>query len=165
MSEWLKFAEAKHAGLFAVWIAFLGIVANADASSDVEVKIKFMLLIAICIGTMIEVLSFLPFLNRLDFFRQICYEKYYGIRGNAVFYQSVFIETFSKNNMDVSLDKYKQMLEQRGIQTEDKLIVDYIKQIIEVAAVGTIKTYLFTISAKYTFLVLFSAFVALIVIA
>jgi hypothetical protein len=52
--------------------------------------------------------------------------------------------------LDEKVSKYKEMLrEEYGSLPPGKLITDYMKQIIEVATVTSIKTFLFNISAWY----------------
>lgn len=72
VSEWLKYAEAKHAGLFAVWIAVLGVLVSWNGFSGLEIRLKALLVITVCIGIMIEVFAFWPFLNRFNFIKKWC---------------------------------------------------------------------------------------------
>lgn len=164
VSEWLKFAEAKHAGLFAVWVAALSMTVTLDVSQGIAKIFQIALIAAICIGILIELFAFFPFLNRRSFLKRMCYKKYGKYGGNAVFYQSVFIDTFSNGNINAAMDKYMEILRRKGLKTDScELMKDYVRQIIEVAETGTIKIYLFSIAAKYSFLVVLSAVVMLII--
>ncbi len=164
VSEWLKFAEAKHAGLFAVWVAVLGMTVKLDGLQGMGKTFQTAFIIAVCIGILIELLAFFPFLNRVSFIKRMCYKKYCRYSGNAVFYQSVFVDTYSNGNVSEAVDKYMYILQQRGLITDSSILVkDYVRQIIEVAETGTIKIYLFSIAAKYTVLVVLSAIVMLII--
>ena len=59
------------------------------------------------------------------------------------------------NSGTASLNIYKQnFLPEFSAQYESDLLNDYIRQIIDVSTVGTIKTYLFGLSIKYTIVVI-----------
>lgn len=152
VSEWLKYAEAKHAGLFAVWIAVLGVLVSWNGFSGIEISLKVSLIIVVCVGIMIEVFAFWPFLNRINFVKKWCYKKYSNFGGNVVFYQSIFVDTYSENNISESIDKYKVILQSKNMEVNNELMGDYVRQIIEVSTVGTIKIYLFNIATTYIFL-------------
>lgn len=155
VSEWLKYAETKHAGLFAVWTAFLIAMLSIDEFYKISITLRIAALIIVCIGMGIDLLSFLPFTNRVDFLRKRCYKKYSSYHGNVVFYQTIYVDTFctkEEKNSENSVSKYKKILEGKKLQGLDEpLIQDYMQQIIEVSAVGIIKIYLFNIAIKYAF--------------
>lgn len=149
VSEWLKFLEAKHAALFAVWTALLIAVVTADFFVEAIILWKAVLVIPILVGSMINMISFIPFLNRCKFLRERCYQKYKTSTDNIVFYQAIFSKTYQSNNSEE--DKYKELLEEYfEREIDDKLTKDYIKQIVEVSTVASIKAYLFSVAVKYT---------------
>ncbi|GFO85837.1 hypothetical protein [Anaerostipes butyraticus] len=152
VSEWLKFAEVKHAGLFAVWTAILiSLVSEKDWFNEPLVENTFLLIIAFG-GSLINIISFIPFLNRSQYIKEKCYQKYCKYANNSVFYQSVFVATYSKIGIQDSVEKYIRMLEKKGVHFENiQLEEDYLKQIIEVSTVATIKIYLFNVAVKYVF--------------
>lgn len=165
VSEWLKFAEAKHAGLFAVWTAVLIAVMSIDGFFDKMTIVRSIVLLLISIGALIDLISFVPFLNRLAFIKKLCFHKYHTYVGNSVFYQSIFIATYSEINLDESVKKYKAILAGKGLTfCNSELEKDYLKQIIEVSTVGTIKVYLFGIATTYAFIVL-AVFMVTVIIA
>ena len=78
-------------------------------------------------------------------------------------YQSIFVKTY-KDNIDESIEEYKKILARKGFGViNDNLINDYIRQIIEVSTVGTIKVYLFSLAVKYTVIVMIITAVGLII--
>lgn len=165
VSEWLKFAEAKHAGLFAVWTAVLIAVISIDGFLNKITVIKGLVLAVILIGILISLISFFPFLNRFTILKKLCLRKYQNYTENSVFYQSVFVDTYSEKGVQDSVDIYSKILEGKGLKLcNSELEKDYLKQIIEVSAVGTIKVYLFGIAVTYVFAVLV-VFLMVIIIA
>lgn len=166
VSEWLKFVEAKHAGLFAVWTALMiAIISNNHLGDKITVG-KAIIFIVVIIGIAINALSFMPFLNRCKGIKRFCYNKYAKqlIDGNLIFYQEIFVATYSDNIQD-SLKKYEKAFEDKELQLQDnKLAMDYLKQIIEVSTVGTIKVFLFNIAVRYIMTILFLS-VCFIVVA
>lgn len=164
VSEWLKFAEAKHAGLFAVWTAVLIAVISIDGFFDKITIIKGVILVAVLIGILIDLISFLPFLNRSTFIQKLCLHKYCGYTGNSVFYQTIFVDTYSEKGLQDSVEKYSKILKRRGLKLcNSELEKDYLKQIIEVSTVGTIKVYLFGMAVTYVLLVLIICLLAIII--
>jgi len=162
-SDWLKFAEAKHAGLFAIWMALLTGIVSTDLILVFNIEIKIIIVIVILFGSSINLFSFVPFLNRSEWLKSNCYLKYSSIEENAVFYQSIFVRTY-KNNIDDCIQEYKNILMRRGLTNLDnKLTIDYLRQIIEVSTVGTIKCYLFNLAIKYTVVAMLVAIVGLII--
>lgn len=162
VAEWLKFAEAKHAGLFAIWLATLIGFVSADFFSDLNMAIQVVVFIVILLGSSINLLSFIPFLNRNKWLKSKCYEKYSSVGENCVFYQSIFVKTY-KDNINDSIQEYKKILRRRGFTVNDELTNDYIRQVIEVSTVGTIKVYLFSWAVKYTVAVMLMAIVGLVI--
>lgn len=66
--------------------------------------------------------------------------------------------------MNDSIEEYKKILTRKGFGTIDgDLINDYIRQVIEVSTVGTIKVYLFSLAVKYTVVIMIITIVGLIV--
>lgn len=164
VSEWLKFAEAKHAGVFAVWTAALIAIISIDGFLNKITVVKGMILAVILIGILINLISFLPFLNRFTFIKKLCFHKYQSYTGNSVFYQSLFVDTYSEKGLQDSVEKYSKILKGKGLKLcNSELEKDYLKQIIEVSTVGTIKVYLFGIAVTYVFVVLLVCLMAIIV--
>lgn len=63
INEWLKFAEAKHAGLIAVWIAlFVAIFSERDMFINYT-SLYTLILLLLLFGFLINLISFMPFLN------------------------------------------------------------------------------------------------------
>ena len=151
VSEWLKFAEAKHAGALALWTALIVAAFSVDNFYLLSDPLQICIFAALFFGMLINVFAMMPFTNRIYWIRKLCYNKYKGYSGNLVFYQSVFVSVGSpEKSLDDKVSKYKEMLkEEYGCLPQGKLITDYIKQIIEVATVASIKTFLFSVSIWY----------------
>lgn len=165
VSEWLKFAEAKHAGMFAVWTAVLIAIMSRDGFWEIITIGNVLIVIAIIGGILISLVSFFPFLNHWSFIREKCYHKYQLYSGNSVFYQAIYVDTYSLNGVEDSIQKYMVILSGCGLTlTGNKLENDYLKQIVEISAVGTIKIYLFGLAATYMVLVLL-VFLLIMIIA
>lgn len=164
VSEWLKFAEAKHAGMFAVWAAiFIALISKDGFLSRITI-IKGIILAIVLIGIMINLLSFFPFLNRLGFIKKRSFRRYQKYSGNSIFYQSVFVDTYSENGLGDSVQKYSDILERKGLKLSNgELEQDYLKQIIEVSTVGTVKIYLFEMAVKYAIVVLSFCIISVII--
>ncbi|MCD7990272.1 MAG: hypothetical protein LUK37_00170 [Clostridia bacterium] len=166
INEWLKFIEAKHAGLFAIWIALFVALLSENEHFSVHLTIYTTLLILLLLGAFINLISFMPFLNKSNFIRRICYNSYKKISGNKVFYQSVFVDTYSSDayNATISCNKYKQLFSTDfDLSCTSSLLDDYIRQVIEVSTVATIKTYLFGLSIKYAIITSIIIIVGLII--
>lgn len=168
VSEWLKFVEAKHAGLFAVWTALMiALVSSDNFLTNITIE-KAAVFISILIGILVDLFSFMPFLNRCKILKKLCYNKYtkYQNDGNLIFYQEIFLSTYNQQiDLQESLKKYREDFERKGFELHNnKLAMDYLKQIIEVSTVGTIKTFLFNIAVIYAFVILLAG-MCLIIIA
>lgn len=159
VSEWLKFAETKHAALFAFWTAILIGVLTSDYCNTLDSCLYYFIIIVILIGGLLNLISFVPFLNRCKRLKKRCYHVYKNISGNRIFYQSIFIDTFcNSGRIEDSIKKYQDLLGITFEEKEDKMILkdatgilnDYIRQIIEVSQVATIKYYIFNIAIQYT---------------
>lgn len=166
INEWLKFAEAKHAGLFAALIALFIAILTEESLFSCCPLIKSGILIFLIIGILFDLLSFFPFLNRCPLIRKMCYQKYKTHSGNLVFYQSIFIDTcpngvYNSNSCSIYKAKFLSNFSQ---QEDNGLIDDYVKQIIQVSIVGTIKIYLFNLATKLSFFI-FAILIAGIIIA
>lgn len=165
VSEWLKFAEAKHAGLLALWTAFIVAAFSLDKFYDLCEQIQICTFIALFLGMMINVLALMPFTNRIRWLKSLCYIRYKKYSGNLVFYQSVFVSVGKPGlPLNEKADKYKEMLkEEYGCLPQGKLTTDYIKQIIEVATVASIKIFLFSVSTLYLCLFIVVSFLYIII--
>lgn len=149
ISEWLKFAEAKHAGALVLWTALLVAAFSADKFYSLCDLKQVCLVAALLVGMLINLFAMIPFTNCIYWIKKLCFNKYKKYTGNLIFYQSVFVSVGSpEKSLDEKVSKYKEMLrEEYGSLPQGKLITDYMKQIIEVATVTSIKTFLFSISA------------------
>ena len=160
VSEWLRFAEVKHAGLFAVWTAILIAVVNIDSFFNNITIGKTLFIIVILVGIAIDLLAFFPFLNRCEIIKQWCYREYRKYSGNSLFYQSIFVDTYGAD----PVNKYSTILTGKGLVLKNsELEKDYLKQIVEVSTVGTIKVYLFRIAVLYLLFILILAMIAIII--
>lgn len=164
ISEWLKFAEAKHAGALVLWTALLAAAFSADKFYLLCHLQQVCLLAALFVGMLISVFALIPFTDRVYWIKKLCFNKYKKYTGNLIFYQSVFVSVGSpEKSLDDKVSKYKEMLrEEYGSLPQGKLITDYMKQIIEVATVTTIKTFLFSISAWYLVVFIIASFLYIV---
>ena len=167
VSEGLKFLETKHAGLFAVWTALLIAIITNDGFEAWPILTKNIVIIPILIGATINLISFMPFLNKCRYIKKQCYKKYKDCKENSVFYQSVFVMTYREDErFDLSVETYKNCLMSRMGDTQDissKMSEDYIEQIVSVATVGTIKAYLFSLATRYALAVIGVVCIGLII--
>lgn len=157
VSEWLKFLEAKHAGTFAVWTALLIAVITSDFYSSLTILWKTIFILPILLGSLINLVSFIPFLNKCKYFKKKAYNKYKDCTDNAVFYQAIFVKSYpgELNESSSAVAKYIEILKTHfGIEIQDTLTIDYVKQIVDVSTVATIKAYLFSVSVTYTLLII-----------
>lgn len=165
-SEWLKFLEAKHAGLFAVWTALLIAVFSIDQFYNLQVWEQIVLIILICLGIMINAVALTPFLNQQTglkkYIQKKAYNKYKNCSENAVFYVAIFVSTYNKESdyLMEALSKYKDILKTRKLDKLDELLCkDYINQIVNVSIVGSIKAYLFDLATEYIIIVMVIGFI------
>lgn len=160
VSEWLKFAEAKHTGALVLWTALLVAAFSTDEFYSLCDLQQVCLIAALFVGMLINVFAMIPFTNRIYWIKKMCFDKYKKYSGNLIFYQSIFVSVGSpEKSLDDKVNKYIEMLkEEYQDLPQGKLITDYIKQIIEVATVTTIKTFLFGISAWYLVIFIIVAF-------
>lgn len=156
VSEWLKFLEAKHATVFAVWTALLIAIVTTDFGTAISVFWKTTAIVACVLGILINLISFIPFLNNCKLLRYLCHKHYLKkTTDNIVFYQSIFVNTYiKKSETETRLDKYEKQLKQRfDYATNNKYLKDYLNQIIDVSTVATVKAYLFQISVSYIMMI------------
>lgn len=172
VSEWLKFAETKHAALFAFWTALLIGVLTSDYCNTLDICLRYFIIIVIMIGGIFNLISFVPFLNQCMRLKKRCYDIYHNTRGNRIFYKSIFIDTFcDSGNTEDSIKKYQDLLgitfeeeeNKRILKDDTGILKDYIRQIIEVSQVATIKFYIFDLAIRYTCIVFFIFLIVLIV--
>jgi len=165
VSEWLKFIETKHAGLFAVWTALLIAIITFDSFEKSSIFVKTVIVIPILIGILIDLMSFTPFLNKNKCMRKKCYRYYSSSTENMVFYVSIFVDTYSEDgNIHHSVEKYKTILAVENYEDlNTKIVTDYVKQIIEISTIATIKAYLFSLATRYTFAIIIIVIAALII--
>lgn len=155
VSEWLKFVETKHAATFAVWTAMIIGLLSSERFWKCKIIIQILLVLPVLIGMLINILAFLPFINRSEQMKRLCWKKYHNVSSeNTVFYQTIFTSVYSYVKPEITLeaevDRYKQMMKSRlGDVSFGELETDYMKQIIETATVATIKVYLFELEIKY----------------
>lgn len=147
VSEWLKFAEAKHAALLAGWTAIFAIVAGIDDFRVSCPKVYFAVLIVIMLGIVGNIVAFIPFVNRCKWISKKCFTHYEKKSGNnCIFYQDIFIKSYNKES-----DEYANVFNKlSNLEIQSKLEKDYVSQIVNVAKVATIKTYMFYLAAVYT---------------
>lgn len=169
-SEWLKFLEAKHAGLFAVWTAALIAMFSTEQFYDISIFLQGVMVAVVCGGLLIDLIALAPFLNQRERIKnklqKATYEKYKMYDENAVFYITVFSKTYNTNTdyRAESVRRYKDILLQRGFQDLDtQLYIDYMMQIIDVSTVGSIKAYLFNLATKYSVIVMVVGIVGMVI--
>lgn len=168
VSEWLKFAEAKHAAALALWSAIIVAVMSVDLVSSMSFMCYCILLIALLLGMLLDIVSFIPFLNRNKRLGDFCYnsiKKRVGVTNNILFYQNIFLLAGSPIlGIDVRLQRYKSKLKLKYHNiSQDMLIDSYIEQIVSISTVATIKVFLFNIVARYILFLVFVAIVCIII--
>ena len=168
VSEWLKFAEAKHAAALALWTALIVAVISVDLSSGINFKCYCVMLLIFIFGMMLNVISFIPFLNRAKKLGDWCYKKISKKRNatnNLVFYQNIFLISGSPAlDFNIRIDKYKDKLKLKySTMSRDTLLDSYIEQIVSVSTVATIKIFLFDLVAHYILCLVFAAFICIII--
>ncbi|MBS6161140.1 MAG: hypothetical protein KIC52_07800 [Firmicutes bacterium] len=166
ISEWLKYAETKNAGVFAVWTAFLIGIATSDIYWELHIYIQILLLFPLLFGLMLTTLTFLPFLNRISFLKQMCYRKYKGTRKqkNILFYQDVFVAAGYKEDRSEAVEEYRKLFSKKvGRIVQGELVDEYFQQIVDVSTVAIIKIYLFGISVRYIFILLLIVIIGFII--
>lgn len=166
ISEWLKYAETKNAGVFAVWTAFLIGIVTSDIYWGLHIYIQILVLFPLLFGLMLTTLTFLPFLNRISFLKQMCYRKYKGTRNlkNIVFYQDVFVAIGHKEDRTEAVEEYRRLFSQKvGHIVQGDLIDEYLQQIVDVSTVAIMKIYLFGISIRYIFILLLMVIIGFLI--
>ena len=168
VSEWLRFIETKHAAVFAVWTAVLIAVLSINEFWNLELYQMILILIPIVMGILINLLAFMPFLNRWSALKERCYkinQNNQSMGNNRVFYQSIFVQTYvNGQGTDAAVSRYKDLFRNcSNLPVQGGLEEDYMRQVIEVSTVASIKVYLFGISVKYLFCVLLLVMLGLII--
>ena len=151
VSEWLKFAEAKHTAALAFLSAVIVAVLSTENFYKLDIIYQRAIIILLLLGLLINIFSFLPFTNNIKLLKNDCYRVYSKEKGNLIFYKSIFVSVGSPDlKLSDKVNNYKNFLKQEyGQKPQGKLITDYIIQIIQVATVASIKTFLFSIIVKY----------------
>lgn len=170
VSEWLKFLEAKHAGLFAVWTAVIIALFSTDQFYKLLIWKQVAMVILACVGILISAIALVPFLNQQKILKKciqkMAYNKYKGYKENTVFYTATFVSTYNTDTdyRNEAFNRYKAILESRNFEDlDDPLNQDYMNQIIDVSTVGSIKAYLFNVATKYLMLVMAVGILTIIV--
>lgn len=168
ISEWLKFAETKHAAALALWTALIVAVMTEEIVTSINFTYYCILVILLIAGMLLDVVSFIPFLDRKKLIANKCYKrikKKTTITDNLVFYQNIFLVAGSpKLALDIRVENYKNKLKlQYNAIPQDVIINAYIEQIVSVATVATIKVYLFNIVARYILCLVLAAILCIII--
>ena len=104
-SEWLKFLEAKHAGLFAVWTALLIALFSADQFYDLQLCGQIVLTLLVCTGILINAVALAPFLNQQKglkkYIQDKAFSKYKECGESAVFYISIFVKNCKEKDKKI----------------------------------------------------------------
>lgn len=153
ISEWLKFAEAKHAGFFAAGIAIIAII--LDKCQGVNMKSCLAIIIPVLI-MLPSLISQIPFLNGHPTLVKRTV-KYYSNKNimqnngqNNVFYLSIFIRSQTHSNTF----KATYLNQMGATDHSDILLNSYLDQIVEISKVASIKYYLFHVAIRNLGLVL-----------
>lgn len=143
---------------------------SSDQFYDISIFLQGVMVAVVCGGLLINLIALEPFLNERkcikDKLQKCTYEKYKMYDENAVFYITVFSKTYNTNTdyRAESVRRYKNILLQRGFQNLDtQLTIDYMKQIIDVSTVGSIKVYLFNVATKYAVIVMVVVIVGMVI--
>ncbi len=166
VSEWLKYAETKNAGIFAIWTAFIIGMVTSEIYWELHISIQIILLFPLLLGLMFTTLTFLPFLNRIPFLKQMCYKKYKGTRNlkNIMFYQDIFVVAGYQDDRTEAVEKYRRLFSQKvGRIVQGELIDQYFQQIVDVSTVAIMKIYLFGLSVRYVFILLLMVMVRFLI--
>lgn len=141
ISNWLKFAEAKHAAFIAVIIGILSLVKDIHETTICGIGI----FVTLCMG-LPSIIAQMPFLNRKDFIRKSV-TKYYRnkrINSNILFYLSIYLES-QKGRQQFKTEYLARM----GVSNSENIFIDsYLEQIIDISEIATIKYYLFEVAMK-----------------
>lgn len=169
VSEWLKFAEAKHATTLAIWTALIVALFSIDFKINTDARNVAVVFVLFIFGMLLNILSFVPFLNQkniIGIFFNHAITKRIEATENLIFYQNIFLISGPiELGNDKRNERYKEkILEKYGIIKPDPIIDSYIDQIVSVATLATMKVYLFDIVAKYI-LTLIIIFVICIIVA
>lgn len=158
ISEWLKFAEAKHAGFFAAGIAIIAIILDKCQGINTQSCLAVIISVLLMLPSLI---SQIPFLNTHPFFIRKTI-KHYGkknILKNNVFYLSIFL--WSQADLNTFKVEY---LNQMGATDHSTVLLNsYLNQIIEVSKVASIKYYLFEVAVKNLCIVLVITLVCFVI--
>ncbi len=162
----MEYTETKNAGIFAVWTAFLIGMVTSEIYWELHISIQIMLFFPLLLGLMLTTLTFLPFLDRIPFLKQMCYRKYRGTRNlkNIVFYQDIFVGAGYKDNRTEAVEEYRRLFSQKvGRIVQGELIEQYFQQIVDVSTVAIMKIYLFGISIRYVFVLLLMVMIGFLI--
>lgn len=162
VSEWLKFAEAKHAGFFAAGIAVVAIILDKCQGISVKSCLAIIIPILLMIPSLI---SQIPFLNQHPFLVRKTAQYYKkkniaeNIMQNNVFYLGIFI----RSQADLNMFKSEYLQQIRAEDQSDILLNSYLDQIIAVSKVASIKYYLFEVAVKNLCIVLVITLVCFVI--
>ncbi len=169
VSEWVKFAEAKHAAALALWTALIVAVISLDGFAESMKSWVFCaVLIILVIGMLINVVSFVPFLNMSKVMRRVCYwwiDNHKPLNNNLIFYQNIFLMVGGPTlSLQQRCDNYKNKLKSFNLSIPQDVRIDsYIEQIVSVSEVAAIKMFLFDIVARYIFVLLLLGVVCIVI--
>lgn len=149
ISDWLKFAEAKHAAFIAAGIAIVAVILDKFKEVNSQ-SVSAILVLILCMFP--SLFSQIPFLNQNKTLINIVVKHYCksNIAKNNVFYLSIFIR--SQIDCDAFRTEY---LNEIGVtEFDDALVNSYLDQIIDVSKVASIKYWLFDFAVKILCVVL-----------
>lgn len=167
VSEWVKFAEAKHAGAIVLWTALIAAAFTADKFYCLCDTLQICIFAALFFGMAISVFALMPFTNNIEWLKALCYLIYENKsdKQNAIFYRSIFVLVGKPSlGIDARVDNYKNLLKNKyGSLPQGALVTDYVKQIIQVSTVASIKTFLFSISTWYLLVFVIVSFLYIVI--
>lgn len=140
-TNWLNFAELKNGALLAISGVFLQIIIDSIDSFGLRWLLVFLCVIII----LLTGLSFIPFLNSnksIKWLAKEFYDRKYTNSlnsGNIFFYVNVFLS---------SEDEYTEAVKSITNKKDDlnEIEKNYIKQIMAISTIASIKYFIFTIS-------------------
>lgn len=136
--RWLTFAEAKHTVLIALNTALLALLMTKDARQ--LLNNHYIVIVLLCLCSMsISVSSLLPFSNQNKILNSIVC-KYYSRSNsvdNVIFYKEIFL---------METQYFEKLKEKTGISEYTIMEREWIKQIMEISSIATIKVALFKLA-------------------
>lgn len=159
INDWLKFAEAKNAGLLALNVAtIIGVLQCNKELFGAYLTMRVILIVAFCISSSICVYSLSPIVNKTQLFKKLTQQEFDAKKQNMN-------HLFFGNIASLNSLQFQELYTLKSSITLSDLDKDLIDQIVQNSEITLQKFKVFNLAAYITFIGFVVSMVTVVLIA